>query len=94
VVSPPIALARIVDDDPQQGLVTYWYEDHQQGRQEVTLSRDQFIGRMVQHILPKGFKRIRYDGLQATCKLKKIGAILKRAGDCIILGVNEKLQIK
>ena len=25
-----------------------------------------FIGRMVQHILPKGFKRVRYYGLQAT----------------------------
>jgi hypothetical protein len=79
VVSPPIALSRITAYDAQQGLVTYWYEDHQQGRQEVSLSRDQFIGRMVQHILPKGFKRIRYYGLQATCKLKKVGAILKQA---------------
>src|SRR5437660_417985 len=25
-----------------------------------------FIGRMVQHTVPKGFKRIRYDGVQAT----------------------------
>src|SRR4029450_1936485 len=27
---------------------------------------------MVQHILPKGFHRIRYYGLHATCKVKKV----------------------
>ncbi len=43
------------------------------------MSREQFIGRMVQHILPKGFKRVRYYGLQATCKLKKVAAVLKGA---------------
>src|SRR6266545_4043408 len=37
-----------------------------------TVSRETFIGRMVQHILPKGFQRIRYYGLQATCILKKL----------------------
>jgi hypothetical protein len=36
------------------------------------------IGRMVQHILPKGFHRIRYFGLQATCKAKKVRAVLKQ----------------
>jgi len=30
-----------------------------------------FIGRMVQHILPKGFQRIRYYGLQATKTYEK-----------------------
>ena len=30
-----------------------------------------FIGRMVQHIAPKGFHRVRYYGLQATKTLKK-----------------------
>jgi Putative transposase len=36
------------------------------------------IGRMVQHILPKGFHRIRYFGLQTTCKAKKVRAVLKQ----------------
>jgi Putative transposase len=36
------------------------------------VSRETLIGRMVQHILPKGFQRIRYYGLQATCTLKKV----------------------
>jgi len=31
---------------------------------------------MVQHILPKGFQRIRYYGLQASCILKKVRAQL------------------
>lgn len=37
-----------------------------------TVSRETFIGRMVQHILPRGFQRIRYYGLQATCILTKM----------------------
>ena len=79
VVSPPIALSRIINYDREQETVKYWYEDHRHGRQEVELSRTQFIGRLVQHILPKGFKRIRYYGLQATCKLKKVATVLKGA---------------
>src|SRR4029450_12235473 len=35
-----------------------------------------FIGRMVQHILPKGFHRIRYYGLHATCNAKKVKEVL------------------
>jgi hypothetical protein len=31
---------------------------------------------MVQHILPKGFHRMRYDGLHATCKAKKVKGVL------------------
>jgi hypothetical protein len=33
---------------------------------------------MVQHILPKGFQRIRSYGLQASCTLKKVRAQLLR----------------
>jgi len=36
-----------------------------------------FIGRMVQHILPKGFQRIRYYGLHATCRASRIREKLK-----------------
>jgi len=36
-----------------------------------------FIGRMVQHILPKGFTRIRYYGLHATCRASRIREGLK-----------------
>jgi hypothetical protein len=74
VVSPPMALSRIVAYDRECSSVTYWYRDHQRGgqRTQETVSRETFIGRMVQHILPKGFQRIRYYGLQATCILKQV----------------------
>jgi hypothetical protein len=73
VVSPPMALSRIVRYDRERGEVTYWYRDHMsRDKREETVSRETFIGRMVQHILPKGFQRIRYYGLQATCILKKV----------------------
>jgi len=57
VVSPPMALARIITYDHTHGTVTYWYRDHLSGgkRTVETVDRLTFIGRMVQHILPKGF---------------------------------------
>ncbi len=74
VVSPPMALSRIITYDHAHGTVTYWYRDHLSGgkRTVETVDRLTFIGRMVQHILPKGFQRIRYYGLQATCILAKM----------------------
>ena len=62
VVSPPISVRRLEEYDGQQ--VRYWYQDHKtEAIQYVTLPVLRFIGRMVQHILPKGFQRIRYFGL-------------------------------
>jgi len=86
VVSPPMALSRIVAYDRAQGTVTYWYRDHlHQGRKTVeTVSRATFIGRMVQPILPKGLQRIRYYGLQATCMLKQLRAQLITALDLAV----------
>jgi hypothetical protein len=77
VVRPPIALRRILRYDGQQ--VRYWYNDHKTNRrQEETMPALEFIGRMVQHILPKGFHRVRYYGLHATCKAKKVRGVLKQ----------------
>jgi hypothetical protein len=71
VVSPPIALKRIIKYDGKN--VRYWYKDHATGRrQEEEVDALTFIGRMVQHILPKGFQRIRYYGLHAICKAPKV----------------------
>src|SRR5256714_10591305 len=75
VVSPPISLRRILSYDGQR--VRYWSNDHKtKQRQEEEVSALTFIGRMVQHILPKGFHRIRYYGLHATCKAKKVKGVL------------------
>ena len=39
----------------------------------------EFIKRLVQHILPKGFQRVRYFGLHATCLREKIAETLCKA---------------
>ena len=56
-------------------------------KEVATLEREQFIGRMVQTILPKGFQRVRYYGLQATCKLKKVRVLLQTALQKLVQGV-------
>ena len=70
-VSPPISLRRLLSYDGQR--VRYWYNDHKtKQRQEEEVSALTFIGRMVQHMLPKGFHRMRYYGLHATCTVKQV----------------------
>jgi hypothetical protein len=65
VTSPPISVRRIERYDGQ--TVSYWYRDHKtETIQHETVPVLTFIGRMVQHILPKGFQRIRYYGLHAN----------------------------
>jgi len=65
VTSPPISIRRIERYDDQ--TISYWYRDHKtQDIQHETVPVLTFIGRMVQHILPKGFQRIRYYGLHAN----------------------------
>ncbi|MBM4039270.1 MAG: transposase [Planctomycetes bacterium] len=67
VVSPPISVRRIEGYDGRS--VSYWYHDHKTGQVEhATLPVLKFIGRMVQHILPKGFQRIRYYGLHGNTR--------------------------
>ncbi len=78
VVSPPIAVRRI--DRYDGARVTYHYRSHRTERVEhETVDVDTFIGRMVQHTLPKGFKRIRYYGVQATKTFAKVKVLIREA---------------
>ena len=78
VVSPPIAVRRIDRYDGER--VTYHYRSHRTDRLEhETVPVQTFLGRMVQHVLPKGFKRIRYYGVQATKTFAKIKAVIQAA---------------
>jgi hypothetical protein len=78
VVSPPIAVRRIDRYDGKR--VTYHYRSHRTDRMEhETVPVDTFIGRMVQHTLPKGFKRIRYYGVQATKTFAKVRVAIQTA---------------
>jgi len=78
VVSPPIAVRRI---DRYDGIrVTYHYRSHRTDRVEhETVAVETFIGRMGQHTVPKGFKRIRYYGVQATKTFAKVKVAIQAA---------------
>ncbi len=88
VVSPPIAVRRIDRDDGAR--VTYHYRSHRTERVEhATVDVATVIGRMVQHMVPKGCKRIRYDGGQATKTFAKIKVLLHEAlakGEGVVKG--------
>jgi hypothetical protein len=78
VVSPPISVRRIDRYDGE--WVTYHYRSHRTDRVErETVEVATFIGRMIQHTMPKGFKRIRYYGVQATKTFAKIKRIIQAA---------------
>src|SRR5215475_14501425 len=78
VVSPPISLRRIDRYDGHQ--VTYHYRSHKSEQVErETVEVYTFIGRMSQHVFPKGFQRIRYDGVQATKTFAKMKHMLHEA---------------
>jgi len=78
VVSPPIAVRRL--DRYDGARVTYHSRSHRTARVEhETVNVDTFIGRMVQHTLPQGCKRIRYYGVQATQTLAKGKGVIQAA---------------
>jgi hypothetical protein len=74
----PIAVRRI--DRYEGERVTYHYRSHRTERVErATIDVNTFIGRMVQHTVPKGFKRIRYYGRQATKTFAKMQVVIQAA---------------
>ena len=78
VVSPPISLRRIDRYDGHQ--VTYHYRSHKSEQVErETVDVYTCIGRMIQHVFPKGFQRVRYDGVQATKTFAKIKHVIHEA---------------
>ena len=78
VVSPPISVRRI--DAYDGARVTYHSRSHRTDRVEhETVDVHTFIGRMVQHTLPKGCKRIRYYGVQATKTFAKVKRVIQAA---------------
>jgi hypothetical protein len=78
VVSPPISLRRIDRYDGRD--VTYPYRSHRSERVEwERVDVYTLIGRMIQHSFAKGFKRIRYYGVQATKTFVKIKDMIRQA---------------
>ena len=59
----------------QDGLVTFRYRDrkHNQPRRLLTIDASTFVQRFLQHVLPRGFVRVRHFGLQANgCRARLI----------------------
>lgn len=56
---------RITSIDEQAQTVTFDYKDYRNGGviRQMTLSGYEFMRRFAQHLVPKGFRRIRYYGL-------------------------------
>jgi hypothetical protein len=78
VVSPPSSVRRIARYDGER--VTYHYRSHRTDRMEHdTVPVATFIGRMVQHALPKGCKRSRYYGVQATKTFATVTVAIRAA---------------
>ena len=78
VVTPPISVRRI--DRYEGHHVTYHYRSHRTERVEhERVPVHTFIGRMIQHVVPKGFKRIRYYGVQATKSFAKLKPLIQAA---------------
>ncbi len=52
----------------EAGRVTFRYKDYADSRKEklLTLSAEEFLRRFVQHVLPKGFMKIRHYGLLSS----------------------------
>ena len=79
IASPPISVRRILEYDNNK--VKYCYKDHITKKLEtVTVDVMTFIGRMAQHILPKGFQRVKYYGIQAT---KTLITWREKIKDCV-----------
>ena len=52
-----------------------------------------FVGRMVQHILPKGFQRVRYYGIQATKTFRKWAEVIRNGVRRLGRGVRGAYQV-
>ena len=58
----PLSDRRIVS--AEDGRVTFRYTDNRTGQSRtITVTAEEFLRRYLQHVLPKGFQRVRYYGL-------------------------------
>lgn len=64
----------------RDGRVTFRYRDYADGQQSKTMTLDavEFLRRFVQHVLPKGFVKIRHYGLLANGQRQARLAVCRR----------------
>ena len=73
-----ISNARLLD--LRDGRVTFRYQDYADARRQkaMTLDAVEFLRRFVQHVLPKGFVKIRHYGLLANARREARLALCRR----------------
>lgn len=77
---PQISQKRIKKYDAKDGVVEFEYRSHRTKKVEVEkMAALKFLGRLVQQILPKGFQRIRYYGLQASKNSNRLKYVVANA---------------
>ena len=78
---------RIISID--NGTVTFTYRDRQDNNtiKPMGLTADEFIGRFLLHVLPRGFMKIRYFGFLAHTNKKQAVALIRR-----LLGVTASVE--
>ncbi len=65
-----ISNSRIISVDG--GNVSFWAKDYRTDeRKVITITHEEFMRRFIQHVLPKGFQKIRYYGLLTNSMKKK-----------------------
>jgi len=77
LVKPPLHDTQLEHWDGQH--VTYRYRDNAGVQQHCTVSGPEFVRRFLQHVLPKGFQRVRHYGwlgAAAQAKRERIHALL------------------
>ena len=90
VSAPPISIRRIEKYDGQN--VTYRYEDHLKGEVHATIPATEFIGRMIRHLPPKGFRMVRYYGIYARPVREKIHALVASALQVLVRRAEQVAQ--
>lgn len=65
----------------EDGRVTFTYKDYRRGHRikRMTLAADEFLRRFSQHILPRGFVRLRGFGLLSNCHRESNLALCREA---------------
>jgi putative transposase/transposase-like zinc-binding protein len=84
----------------REGRVTFRYKDYADGHQHkrMTLTAEEFLRRFVQHVLPKGFVKIRHYGLlanrQRQDRLEVCRRLLLAAGVAATVSAADALPIE
>ncbi len=72
--TPPLREQQLEQDEATG--VTFRYRDHDGPVQRATVSGSEFVRRVLQHVLPKGFQRMRHYGWRGAAAQAKWARIL------------------